>query len=263
MSLFIKKVILIFFLGWLCLFGASKFETEPPFLKNGERLKFKVSYLGIIGGYAEFSFKDLINNIVRMELTAKTEEWTKNVYTLNLSHVSYAKKDNFQILKHIEVKNENNRYYNGVQFFYPQDKYFIFSDRDRERIFKRIKVEYPYDWGLSIVGAFYYMRTYKDLEVGKKYELNAFIRENYRKLVINVVRREVKDTFYGKKKVIVIAPVTDFKGFINDQEGMEIFISDDEYRLPLVMESKLFFGKIKALLVEPEVYPSDTKKKDA
>ena len=242
------------------VYGLNELETTPPFLKNGEKLKFKITYLGITGGYADFLVKKINNNKVKLELRAYTEEWTKALYTLDLSHVSYVERNNFQILKHVEIKNENDRYYNSVQFFFPNENYYVITERNKEKVYKNRKIDYSKierstAGGLSIIGAFFYMRTFKDLEIGKRYQLNAFIRESSRILTVNVLRKEKKETFYGKKEVIVVSPVTDFKGFIDDQRGMEIFISNDKYRLPLVVESRLIFGKIKATLIEPKSYP--------
>ncbi len=256
------KLVFLFGMAILFVHALDDLETTPPFLENGEKLKFKVTYLGVTGGYADFVAKQIKNDKVKLELRAYTEDWTKALYTLDLSHVSYVEKNNFQILKHVEIKNENDRYYNSVQFFYPDENYFVLKERNRDKVYNAKKINYAeanefITGGLSIVGAFFYMRTFESLEVGKKYQLNAFIRESPRVLTINVLRKEVKETFYGKKEVVVIAPVTDFKGFIDDQRGMEIFISDDKHRLPLVMESKLIFGKIKAFLIEPKVYPKD------
>ena len=254
------KFVFLFALAISFVYGLNDLETTPPFLKNGEKLKFKVTYLGITGGYADFLVKKVNNNKVKLELRAYTEEWTKALYTLDLSHVSYVESNNFQILKHVEIKNENDRYYNSVQFFFPNENYYVLTERNKEKVHKNRKIDYSTiarstAGGLSIIGAFFYMRTFKDLEVGKKYQLNAFIRESPRVLTVNVLRKEKKETFYGEKDVIVVSPVTDFKGFIDDQRGMEIFISNDEYRLPLVVESRLIFGKIRAILIEPKKYP--------
>ncbi len=253
---YLKKILFCTLFSSVLLFSLKNIETKLPFIE-GEKLKFKITYLGITGGHAEFEAKKLANNKLKFELIAYTEDWTSSLYTLSLSHISYVEESNFQILKHTEIKSENDRYYNGVQLFYPDEKHYIFTARNRERLIRSDKIDYDFSGGLSIVSAFFYMRTFKNLEIGKKYMLNAFIRENPRPLEVNVVRREKKNTFYGKKDTVVLAPITDFKGFIDDQDSMEIFISDDKYRIPLVMESKLLFGKVKAYLIEPNPFPQE------
>ena len=97
--------------------------------------------------------------------------------------------------------------------------------------------------------AFYFART-TDLQVGKTYYTTCAFRDRIVPIGVEVVEKKRVRTEYGKQNTVVIRPLMRFDGLISDQRDMLIYLSDDEYKIPLRMEAVTKFGTFKALLIE-------------
>ena len=72
---------------------------QPYFIMTNERLRFKVSYLGLVGGYADMhteSFPEKKN--VCITLKAKTVQWVEKIYKLDMTLTSISKKSTLSTL---------------------------------------------------------------------------------------------------------------------------------------------------------------------
>lgn len=231
-------------------------ENKRPFQVNGEELKFEVSYLGIVGGYSSFKTTPIPSKkVIKFEVRAYTIPWVEKIFRLRLYMTSYSDERNFQTIQYSESRQENKRYYYNIQRFFIPEKYYIFSDKrglEEERV---VKVSYTNDGGISVIGAFHYGRT-TGMEIGKTYFLTCFFKDgDPRPIGIKILRKEKINTLWGEKNTIVITPEMNFDGFLSDQKKMEIYISNDLYRIPLAVDTILKFGTIKAKLIDG--YPGE------
>lgn len=225
--------------------------NQRPFQQKGENLKFAVSYLGIVGGFAEMKTTPIPNkNVLKFEVRAYTIEWVETLFRLRLYMSSFSDMKNFQTIQYTESRQENERYYYNVQRFFTNKNYYLFSERRGKEEEKVVRVNYTNEGGISVIGAFHYGRT-TDMVVGSTYYSTCFFRDGEpRSIGVKILRKETIDTKWGQKDTIVITPVMNFDGFLADQKKMEIFISDDRYRIPLAVETELAFGTISAELVD-------------
>ncbi|MBL8993673.1 MAG: DUF3108 domain-containing protein, partial [Spirochaetia bacterium] len=76
-----------------------------------------------------------------------------------------------------------------------------------------------------------------------------FHRNLYSFEVWVVAKRKI-DTRWGKMNTIVIIPKMKFQGIFLNTGDIVIYLSDDEYHCPMLMESQLSVGYFKSTLVE-------------
>jgi hypothetical protein len=100
----------------------------------------------------------------------------------------------------------------------------------------------------DVLSAFYYIRT-QPLAVGKSFELSAVSGDKSYKLKVICHREETVEVPAGKFKTWVIEPVLKEDGLFKAKGQLWIWVTRDERRLPVKMQSKIPVGSVKAELV--------------
>lgn len=228
-------------------------ENKRPFQTAlEERLKFRIVFQNITGGYAELITRSPENPLNKgsayFQINAETADWVKRVYNLQMSMFAYADPSDYTTRKFIEEKFENKNYYYLSQYFSKPQKSLFFSYKKNEDWY----VERSFSKalrGVSVPAAFYFART-TDLEVGKSYFTVSSFRDQIFPIGVEIVGREEVDTSYGRQKTIVIRPLMTFSGLMSEQRDLLIYLSDDERKVPLLMIAKTGWGNFKAYLIE-------------
>lgn len=225
---------------------AKTAPDEKPF-QVGERLDFKV-YLGfILGGDAHMSIKEIEE--VDGRPCYKIVSEARSTPTVDLF---YKVRD--RIISWRDVNGNFSRRY---------DKHL------REGHWKDDKiVEYQPEKGITllykgsnteadtmpltglvqdVLSAFYYVRT-KDLEVGKSVWIDVHDIEKRYDLEVKILRKERVDVPAGEFECFVLEPLLMSSGIFRREGDMQIWLSDDEHKLPVMMRSKLYFGSVWAKL---------------
>jgi hypothetical protein len=84
----------------------------------------------------------------------------------------------------------------------------------------------------------YYVRTLP-LQVGDEYTLNRYFKEDGNPVVIKVLRRETVRVPAGTYRTIVVQPVIKTDGLFGEGGQAEIYFSDDEHRIPVLIRSRV------------------------
>jgi hypothetical protein len=100
-------------------------------------------------------------------------------------------------------------------------------------------VEQPLDDGAFL----YFLRTIP-LEVGKSYTWNRYFKPDRNPVRVTVVRRERIRVPAGEFDAFVLQPKIKAKGIFAETANAEVWISDDENRVMLMMKTKLPFGAV-------------------
>lgn len=108
-------------------------------------------------------------------------------------------------------------------------------------------VEYPLDDGAF----FYFVRTLP-LEVGDTYTLNNYFRPDRNPVRVTVARRERVRVPAGEFDAIVLRPVINTTGMLSQSRRTELWVTDDESRLLVQVQSHLPFGTITMKLTSIE-----------
>lgn len=95
----------------------------------------------------------------------------------------------------------------------------------------------------------YFVRTIP-LEVGETYEWNRYFRFDRNPVVLRVLRRETVKVPAGEFSTIVVRPIIKTRGIFSEGGEAEIFITDDDRRIPVMMKSKLVVGSVTLELTE-------------
>jgi hypothetical protein len=109
------------------------------------------------------------------------------------------------------------------------------------RFERRDKVEsgpIPTSLPLDDVSFFYFVRTLP-LEVGQEYTFNRYYRENGNPVVLQVLRRDTVEVPAGTFPTIVVKPLIQTSGLFGEGGEAELYFSDDDRRLLVLMRSKI------------------------
>lgn len=105
---------------------------------------------------------------------------------------------------------------------------------------------------LDLLSGFYYLRTHR-LEVGKPVELYLYDSNEYAPTTVDVLRRE-RVTLPGSRRIdaLVVHPLLKTEGFFRRNGDVLVWLTDDEYKVPVKMETTIALGRVTAELVSAE-----------
>lgn len=136
-----------------------------------------------------------------------------------------------------------------------RDKEIIFDHTKQTAVFidhldkDKDRKEYPiHDNVFDSLSVLYYVRTMK-LEVGKPSFVDIFDSKKLWNVEIQVLRKEKISTILGDVETIVIKPLMKSEGIFNRKGEMLIWLTDDQKRIPVKMQTKVAVGAITATLV--------------
>ncbi len=89
----------------------------------------------------------------------------------------------------------------------------------------------------------YFVRTIP-LEVGETYEWNRYYRSDRNPVILQVLRRERVKLPAGEFETIVVRPIIKTGGIFSEGGEAEVYITDDELRIPVKLVSKLKVGSV-------------------
>jgi hypothetical protein len=101
----------------------------------------------------------------------------------------------------------------------------------------------------DVLSALYYMRTLP-LEVGQAVSFaNHTDGKNY-PLVVKVLRRERVTVDAGTFDCLVVEPILRGPAIFSQKGRLTVWVTDDRYRMPVLMKSKVIIGHVSAVLQE-------------
>jgi hypothetical protein len=138
------------------------------------------------------------------------------------------------------------------------DKGFTIMLREKQVFwFNRLKnrsahESIPNDEVLDILSGLYYLRN-RPLQIGKSEMLHVYDSDTYSPLPVEVLRRE-RLLLPGLRTVdtIVVKPLLTTDGLFKKTGEVTIWLSDDEFKVPVKMESRISLGKVTAELVSAD-----------
>lgn len=89
----------------------------------------------------------------------------------------------------------------------------------------------------------YFVRAI-ELEVGETYEWNRYYRFDRNPVILKVLRREMVKVPAGEFSTIVVRPIIKTGGIFSEGGEAEIYITDDERRIPVKLVTKLKVGSV-------------------
>jgi hypothetical protein len=225
----------------------SHVAGRAPGIINFKREKFSydIFWLGIYVGKAVLEAVDE-GGVVRITSQVHSAPVISALYKVEdyaESRVKDGRPSNFRIRQH--------------EGRYRSDKETIF-DADGGKIIyydylKGLKDVHPVTGGIfwDVISGFYYLRT-KGLESEKKVFVDIFDSNKVLNAEISVLGRERVKFGEGEIEAIIVRPVLKSEGLFQNKGDIRIWLSSDENRMPLKVETKVSIGKVTAELKQVE-----------
>jgi hypothetical protein len=99
----------------------------------------------------------------------------------------------------------------------------------------------------DMISAFYYARCidFSNAKAGNIYTVNSFVDNEMFALKIKYIGKETISTSLGKFKCIKFRPVIQKGRIFKDEEDLNVWISDDDNRIPIRAQANILVGSIK------------------
>jgi len=268
--LFFLFLVLFFFhpKDLFCADDSLKVDHLP--FQIGEDLTFKIRYGFIKAGTALMRIVGMDaykgKQVIHIQTTAVNVPAFRWIYTVDDVVNVFVDPVNLRPL-YFEKKLREGTYKADLYVTYQHEDSLATVEfiryKDDMKIKKReaVPVRIPADV-FDVLSAFYYIRT-QELQVGKSIFLTSLEKKKIYDLEIKTHRKETIKVTAGKFRCLVIEPLLKGEGIFKQKGRLLIWLTDDQYKIPIQMTSKIVVGHITTELTKmtgvPEVIPARIK----
>lgn len=212
-----------------------------------ERLQYDLTWTGIKAGEATLEIKGEGDHLIIVS-TAKSAKWVSVFYKVDDRVESRLLKGNSEALighsvnYRLKLREGKHRKDKEVVFDAVNSKAHYIDYIANER--KEIDIPFPI---LDPLSSFYYLRGLS-LEVGKPVYVTIFDSKKVWNVEVQVLRKERIDVPAGEFDTIVIKPLMKSEGIFYRKGDILIWLTDDEKRIPVKLQTKVKIGSINANL---------------
>ena len=219
----------------------------------GEKLTFVVRYGFIKAGEATMGVEDIVDvnerKAYKIASTAKSAKAFDVVFKVRDRVETYIDTEGLFSWKFKKMLREGSYKFDLLvdydQFY---SKAIIQSIRyeNEEPLRIKNKEEFEIDiplYVLDILSSFYYVRT-QNLRVGYPIYLTNHDNKKIYDLKVIVQKKEVKKVKAGKFRCIMVEPMLRGEAIFKQKGKLWVWLSDDQYKIPVLMKSAVFVGKI-------------------
>ena len=249
-------VFLVVFLVAMSFAGEPNLPVvQAPWMK-GERLEFDLCWGPITAGSATLEVKPAKDGKTEFLSFATGNKTINKIYPVN--DTIYTRVRNKGLMTEVFRKRLHEGTFHNtsvIRFDRKGDKAWlsdtVFTDM-RTRKVKRSADTAVAIKGMehSIMSAFYLVRTLP-LTVGDTSRFSAVSgKKRYELKVLVHGREEIKTAALGTVKTVKVEPVLDGDGIFVSKGRIFIWLTDDERRIPVLMQCEIALGSIKAKLMK-------------
>jgi hypothetical protein len=225
----------------------------------GEKLTFDISYGFIHAGTAtmevkrETTFND--RNCYHIQTTAKSASGFNFIYKVEDVVDSYMDKEGLFSWKFAKRLREGGYKADLQATYFPEDSlacvsFTRYKGRMKVHTQQNYNVKTP-PFTLDILASLYYTRTRK-LEVGKSLFITNHDNKKIYELEVKVYQKETIETDAGKFECLLVEPVLKGEGLFKQKGKMQIWLTNDQYKIPVLMTTEIAVGHITTELVKIE-----------
>lgn len=243
--------------------ASTKFEPLQPLRLIGEflgteseTLNYRVSMLGIPIGSAVLQARRDKGDI-RITLKVTSDAAISTIYPvddlIDTRHIN----GNF-IVTRIRQKEGSFIADRGFTLFLREKNVFWIDLLTKKSVNEAI----PSSEVVDLLSSLYYLRN-RQLQVGKSETLHIYDSDTYSEVPVEVLQREtIRLPDLSEKAAIVIRPKLKTDGIFRRTGDIRIWLSDDEYRVPVRFVTSIAMGQVTAELVSSESKRSQVQMPD-
>jgi len=214
-------------------------RTDHRAYRAGEKLVYSLSYGFISAGEAVMAVEDTVvegRKLLHIITKGYTVGLADLIYKVLDVYESYVDPETDMPVKAVRnIKEGGYRYYNEV--VYNRDSSTVTSMRSGV---KSVPEEM-----MDIISAFYYARNHyfnQDMKIGDVISFQTYFSDKPFPLQIQYIGNENVRTKFGKIRCYKFAPVTEVGRAFKSKEGMYMWITRDENRIPVKVKFELVVG---------------------
>jgi hypothetical protein len=137
-----------------------------------------------------------------------------------------------------------------------RDEWVLYDTEKLAFLSKKVNRDATYEYGAGaipprvqdILSSLYFIRDRKDLSPGAEIVVDVNTKQNW-PLVIRVIKKARVKTPAGTFETVLVEPFLRQEGiFIQKGKRLRVWLSDDEKKIPVLMQAEVFFGHITARL---------------
>ena len=218
--------------------AAAPSDTAATVFGIGERMVFNVGYGPINAGEGIVEVLGLIeykgHTCYHVQSKANSNRFFSSLYKVRDKVTSY-----------IDIGNLCSRYFHKRlrEGDYRKTVEIDFDHLEEEARYSDGN-SFPITPGVQdVLSAFFFCRNL-DLDVGDVYDLPAHSSRRTYDLKLIVHRKERVEIEAGTWDCFVVEPVLEGEGLFKHEGQMTLYISDDQYRVPILIKTKVAVGSI-------------------
>lgn len=231
------------------LYSSSESANDKPKLrvvkntafKKGEVLRYKLHYGMLEAGVAELRVKDIKTKKGRHAFhivgTGNSVGMFNWFYKVEDRYETFIDTSAIVPWEHIRDVNEGGYKINHHVFF---NQFHNYAESAGNYYAVPPNVQ-------DILSAFYYSRTYdaSTLRIGDEIEIVTFLDHEVWPMKLKFLGRGNVKSEVGTIPCMKFRPVIQVGRVFKDQEGMTIWVSDDQNKIPILLQTDLLIGSIK------------------
>ncbi len=241
-----KVFFLLFFISYLSF---SQNKTIP--FQKGEFLKYKLSYGLIHAGFATLQVDEITKenkNLIHID----GQGWTVGIvdffFSVEDNYQTYFDKNTLKPYRFIRKINEGG---------YTKNKEILFDFQKHQATVKDYKNNNEKSFSIQndvndMLSSLYYIRSksFDNIKQNEIITIKMFYDDKTEKINVKYLGRETINTKFGKVKTIIIKPEVEADRIFEKKEGVIIWLSDDDNKIPIRIKANILVGSIKAELQE-------------
>ncbi len=224
--------------------------THAPW--SNESLKYGIYYSFVKAGTAYIKTRGIIQHDGRQAYLFQTTAFSASVIdsVFKVRDVNYSWLDvkDLHSLGYSQSVREGNYVRDEWVIFDPAHKRYygeVQKKKGKRTLSGTLNQEV-----LDMLSSLYFVRA-KPLQIGKDITFDIVNREQQYPLLVKVLGKETVKTPAGEFDCWVVEP--QFRGegiFVAKGKSLKVWITDDQYRMPVKMEVEVFIGSVEAELLE-------------
>ncbi len=220
----------------------------------GEKLTYSLKWTGVHVGHTTLEVKDIVefngSRAYRVISRAQTNDFFSLIYRVDDMVQSFIDINKFYSLR-LEKRQEEGNYRSFKIIEYDQVHHTARQFRYKDGSVEEVKFSIQPDVQ-DILSCLYYLRN-QNLKAGESIFIKVSADDKNYDLEVKVHKKErIEIPGLGAHDAILVEPVAKFKGIFMSKGKMQVWVTDDSRKIPLLMKGRIPVGSIVAVLEKIE-----------